>query len=44
MKKHVDEEEWELAANEMESSRWFRQVPNRAERLVDRMRMLAVPF
>ena len=44
MKKHVDEEDWEMAANEMENSRWFRQVPNRAERLVDRMRMLAIPF
>lgn len=44
MKKHVDEEDWEMAANEMENSRWFKQVPNRAERLVDRMRMLSVPF
>ena len=44
MKKHVDEEEWELAASEMENSKWARQLPNRSSRLVDRMRLLAVPF
>lgn len=44
MKKHVDEEDWELAAAEMEDSKWARQLPNRSSRLVERMRLLAVPF
>lgn len=43
MKAAVDAGEWDEAANQMEQSRWFRQVPNRAQRLVDRMRLLAVP-
>lgn len=43
MKAAVDAGEWDEAANQMEASRWFRQVPNRAQRLVDRMRLLAVP-
>ncbi len=44
MKAAVDRGDWEEAANQMEQSRWFRQVPNRASRLVDRMRLEAVPF
>ncbi len=43
MKAAVDDRDWDAAANEMESSRWYRQVPNRAERLIERMRLLAVP-
>ena len=43
MKAAVDDRDWESAANEMESSRWYRQVPNRAERLIEKMRLLAVP-
>jgi lysozyme len=43
MKAAVEAGEWDEAANQMESSRWYRQVPNRAQRLVDRMRLLAVP-
>ena len=35
MKAAVDDRDWESAANEMESSRWYRQVPNRAERLIE---------
>ncbi len=38
MKNAVDERDWERAANEMVDSRWYNQVPHRADRLVDRMR------
>ena len=38
MKNAVDERDWERAANEMVDSRWYSQVPHRADRLVDRMR------
>ena len=44
MKKHIDDKDWELAASEMENSRWARQLPNRSGRLIDRMRILAIPF
>lgn len=43
MKAAVEASDWDEAANQMEDSRWFRQVPNRAQRLIDRMRLLAVP-
>ena len=43
MKAAVDDRDWDTAANEMEQSRWYHQVPNRAERLIERMRLLAVP-
>ena len=43
MKAAVDAGDWEEAANQMEQSKWYRQVPNRAERLCNRMRLLAVP-
>lgn len=43
MKAAVDAGDWEEAANQMEQSRWYRQVTNRAERLIERMRLLAVP-
>tara|TARA_R100001510_G_scaffold47083_1_gene44239 strand:+ start:449 stop:898 length:450 start_codon:yes stop_codon:yes gene_type:complete len=33
---------WNEAANQMVDSRWYNQVPNRAERLVERMRSIAV--
>lgn len=33
--------EWEEASEEMIDSRWYRQVTNRAERLVQRMRNVA---
>lgn len=32
---------WQDAANEMVDSRWYNQVPNRANRLVERMRNVA---
>ena len=44
MKKAVDTGDWEEAANQMEDSLWYKQVPNRAERLCNRMRLMAVPF
>jgi lysozyme len=43
MKAAVDAGDWDEAANQMEDSRWYRQVQNRAERLIERMRLLAVP-
>ena len=38
MKAGVDARDWDKAADEMVDSRWYRQVTNRAERLVERMR------
>jgi lysozyme len=38
MKAGVDARDWEAAADEMVDSRWYNQVPNRALRLVNRMR------
>ena len=41
MKRGVDAKDWNQAADEMVDSRWYRQVTNRADRLVERMRALA---
>lgn len=41
MKAAVDAKDWNRAADEMLDSKWAKQVPNRAERLVTRMRALA---
>ena len=41
MKAGVDAKDWHKAADEMIDSNWYRQVPNRAGRLVKRMRALA---
>ena len=38
MKRGVDSQDWDAAADEMVDSRWYRQVGARAERLVNRMR------
>ena len=38
MKRGVDAKNWNEAADEMVDSRWYKQVTNRAQRLVDRMR------
>ena len=38
MKRGIDDCDWQAAADEMVDSRWYRQVTNRAERLVKRMR------
>ena len=40
MKAGVDAKDWSVAADEMVDSRWYTQVPNRARRLVDRMRQV----
>ena len=40
MKAGVDARDWNKAADEMVDSRWYRQVTNRAERLVERMRKI----
>ena len=40
MKAGVDARNWNKAADEMVDSKWYRQVTNRAERLVKRMRSL----
>ena len=41
MKRGVDTRDWMTAAAEMVDSRWYRQVPNRADRLVTRMRAVS---
>ena len=41
MKSGVDSRDWNKAADEMIDSAWYRQVPNRAGRLVTRMKALA---
>ena len=40
MKAGVDSRDWKKAADEMIDSAWYRQVPNRAGRLVTRMKAL----
>ena len=40
MKAGVDSQDWNKAADEMIDSAWYRQVPNRAGRLVTRMKAL----
>ncbi len=41
MKAGIDDRDWNRAADEMVDSRWHDQVPNRAKRLVKRIRDLA---
>ena len=41
MKSGVDARDWNRAADEMVDSRWYRQVTNRADRLVERIRALS---
>ena len=41
MKRGVDSRDWNAAADEMVDSAWYRQVTNRADRLVTRMRNIA---
>ena len=38
MKKAVLDKDWQEAANQMQDSKWYEQVTNRAERLCERMR------
>jgi lysozyme len=42
MKRGVDAQDWDAAADEMVDSAWYRQVTNRADRLVERMRAVTV--
>tara|TARA_R100001086_G_scaffold205593_1_gene121456 strand:+ start:595 stop:1038 length:444 start_codon:yes stop_codon:yes gene_type:complete len=37
MKRAVDNRDWKEAASQMKSSKWYSQVKNRADRLVNRM-------
>ncbi|KAL3858457.1 hypothetical protein ACJMK2_013047 [Sinanodonta woodiana] len=37
----VNNGDWDKAADEMVDSKWYEQVPNRAKRLVERMRNVA---
>ena len=41
MKRGVDARDWNAAADEMVDSNWYRQVTNRADRLVNRMRNIS---
>jgi len=41
MKRGVDSRNWNAAADEMVDSAWYRQVTNRADRLVKRIRALS---
>ena len=41
MKRCVDERDWIGAGEEMMDSKWYQQVPNRAGRLVNRMKLIA---
>jgi lysozyme len=41
MKRGVDSRNWNAAADEMVDSNWYRQVTNRADRLVERIRKLS---
>ena len=40
MKQAVDNRDWKEAANQMIDSRWYKQVPNRAHRLVNRLKSI----
>ena len=41
MKKAVLEGDWKEASVQMQDSKWYQQLPNRAERLVTRMKDLS---
>ena len=41
MKRGVDAQDWDAAADEMIDSNWYKQVTNRADRLVNRMRNIS---
>ena len=40
MKKHIDNRDFVSASEEMKNSKWYRQVTNRADRLVQRMKAI----
>ena len=39
----VNDENWMLAGEEMQDSRWYKQTTNRADRLIDRIQLIGVP-
>ena len=41
MKKAVDNRDWHEAALKMQDSKWYNQVPNRADRLVQEMKTVS---
>jgi hypothetical protein len=42
MKEAVDNGDWVEASEQMKDSRWYRQVTNRADRLVNRMMVVNI--
>ena len=40
----IESEDYEIAGAELKDSRYYEQVTNRADRLIDRLHMLAIPF
>ena len=41
MRQAVNKHDWQEAAIQMKDSKWYKQVPNRAERLCERMRNIS---
>ena len=39
----VNDENWMLAGEEMQDSRWYKQTTNRADRLIERIQLIGVP-
>ena len=39
----VNDENWMLAGEEMQNSRWYKQTTNRADRLIERIQLIGVP-
>ena len=39
----VNDENWMLAGEEMQDSRWYKQTTNRANRLIERIQLIGVP-
>jgi lysozyme len=40
----VNDENWMLAGEEMQDSRWYKQTTNRADRLIERIQLIGVPI
>ena len=39
----VNDENWMLAGEEMQDSRWYKQTTNRADRLIERIQLIGAP-
>jgi lysozyme len=39
----INDENWMLAGEEMQDSRWYKQTTNRADRLIERIQLIGVP-